>query len=133
MTRKIYEKLGGLYELSILGAGDNNMALSFIGKGLFSINDKATDGYKKSIIDFENQCNNIRIGYIPGIIKHYYHGSKANRKYAERWKILINNNYDPFIHITKNKDGLLIPTNDCPKELLDSILTYFKERNEDEI
>ena len=79
MTRKIYEKLGGLYELSILGAGDNNMALSFIGKGLFSINDKATDGYKKSIIDFENQCNNIRIGYIPGIIKHYYHGSKANR------------------------------------------------------
>jgi hypothetical protein len=34
--------------------------------------------------------------------------------------------------ITKNKDDLLIPTSACPKQLLDDIMTYFLERNEDE-
>jgi hypothetical protein len=133
MTRKIYNKIGNLYDYSILGSGDNNMALSFIGKGLNSLNENTTDGYKKSLIDFQNKCNNLRLGYVPGIIKHYFHGSKKNRKYSERWKILINNNYDPFIHVHKNNDGLLIPTKDCPKELLDNILNYFKERDEDEL
>jgi hypothetical protein len=133
MTRKLYDKIGSIYDVSILGSGDNNMALSFIGKGLTSVNEKATDGYKQSILDFENKCKNVRLGYVPGVIKHYYHGSKANRKYNDRWKILINYNYDPFIHITKNKEGLIIPTKDCPKKLLEDIFNYFKERNEDEI
>ena len=133
MTRNAYVKLGGLYELSILGSGDNNMALSFINNGLNSINENADDGYKQSIIDFQEKCNNLRLGYIPGIIRHFYHGSKKNRKYSERWKILINHKYNPFLFIEKNKDGLLIPTSSCPPKLLDEIFTYFKERNEDDI
>ena len=32
----------------------------------------------------------------------------------------------------KNNDGLLIPTAECPKLLLDQILQYFAERHEDE-
>ena len=50
----------------------------------------------------------------------------------ERWHILVDNAYDPFLHITKNKDGLLNPTNNCPPKILDDIVKYFKERNEDE-
>ena len=33
-TRKAYNKMGGLYDLSILGSGDHNMALSLIGNGI---------------------------------------------------------------------------------------------------
>jgi hypothetical protein len=44
----------------------------------------------------------------------------------------VKHNYDPYVHVKKNKDGLLIPTNTCPKELLDDIYAYFLERNEDE-
>ena len=50
----------------------------------------------------------------------------------ERWKILVNNKFDPYEHITHDKIGILIPTDNCPKQLLDDILNYFSERNEDE-
>jgi hypothetical protein len=124
--------MGGLYEKSILGAGDNNMCFAFLGKGIKSLNEASTDDYKNSIEEFQNNVKNLRIGYVPGLIRHYFHGSKKNRKYMDRWRILIDNNYSPDLHITKNKDGLIIPTEDCPKKILSDILVYFSERNEDE-
>jgi len=132
MTRKAYEKIGGLYDLSILGSGDHNMALSLLGKSMKSINNNNSKGYLDSLLSFEKSIINLRLGYIPGVIRHYFHGTKENRKYGERWLILIKHQYNPCIHVTKDKQGLLIPTEQCPKELLDDILKYFAERNEDE-
>lgn len=131
-TRKAYEKMGGLYEMSILGAGDTNMAFSFLGNGKKSINEKASQDYKNSIDTFNSSVINLRLGYIPGVIRHYFHGTKKNRKYSERWNILIDSMYSPVLHITYNKDGLIVPTVECPKKLLTDIMTYFSERNEDE-
>lgn len=132
MTRKAYERVGGVYELSILGSGDHNMAKSLIKDGKNSVNASVTNGYKNSVISWQNRANGLRLGYVPGVIRHYFHGSKKNRKYSERWQILVNNKYDPELHVTKNRDGLLIPTLECPQGLLDDIMNYFKERNEDE-
>lgn len=131
MTRKAYEKIGGLYEESILGSGDHNMALGFLGNK-DSINMNTTDGYKKSVENFVKKAQNLRLGYVPGIIRHYFHGTKENRKYNERWQILVKHKYDPSIHITRDKLGIIIPTKECPKGLLDDILQYFKERKEDD-
>ena len=132
MTRKTFDQLGGLYDKSILGSGDNNIALCLIQNGIKSININASPGYKKSINDYQDKFNNLRLGYVPGIIKHYFHGHKKNRKYDQRWQILINNNYDPFKDIIYNNDGLLIPTYDCSIKMLNEIYNYFSERNEDE-
>ena len=131
-TRNAYEKMGGLYDESILGAGDRNMALSFLGKGMSSLNDMTTEDYKDSLRKFESNVINLRLGYSPGIIRHYFHGSKKNRKYDERWRILVENAYSPSHHIRRNADGILIPTESCPVKILDDIMTYFKVRNEDE-
>ena len=131
-TRRAYETMGGLYDLSILGAGDHNMSFSFLGKGMDSVNAEATDDYKDSIKTFEDGAKTLRLGYVPGVIRHHFHGLKKNRKYMERWHILVDNAYSPKDHITKNKDGLLVPTAACPQKILDDILKYFKERNEDE-
>jgi hypothetical protein len=131
-TRKAYETMGGLYELSILGSGDTNIALSILNNGDKSYNENITQNYKKSIMKFQKRSNKLRIGYIPGVIKHFYHGSKKNRQYLERWQILVDNKYHPGEHITKNKDGILIPTESFPNKLKSDILNYFKERNEDE-
>jgi hypothetical protein len=131
-TRKAYEKMDGLYELSILGSGDHNMLLSLFGYGIQSLNGLTSDGYKQSIKEYENKVKKLRFGYVPGVIRHYFHGSKKNRKYSERWQILVENKFDPLIHITRDDIGLLIPTKECPKKLLDDIMIYFTERNEDE-
>ena len=131
-TRKAYEKMGGLYEKSILGAGDHNMALSFIENGLKSLNENTTQDYKDSVVEFEKRVQALRLGYVPGVIRHYFHGSKKNRKYSERWKILVDTQYSPNLHVTYDKQGLLISTAACPKRLLMDIMAYFSERNEDE-
>jgi len=132
-TRRAYEKMGGLYERSVLGAGDHNMALSLIGNGGKSVNIDTTQDYKDSVLDFENRAHGLRFGYVPGVIRHYFHGSKVNRQYSERWKILVDHEYSPTDHIeTRKSDGLLVPTALCPPKLLADIRQYFEERNEDE-
>ena len=131
-TRTAYDKMGGLYEMSILGSGDHNMSLSLIKRGIHSLNVNTTDDYKETVESFEMRVKNLRVGYCPGVIRHYFHGSKKNRKYMERWKILVDYKYSPYEHITKNKDGIIVPTDLCPKEMLKDILNYFAERNEDE-
>jgi len=130
ITRRAYEKLGGLYDVSILGSGDHNMAMCLLGHGISSINDATSDGYKNSILEFEKVAKTLRLGYVPGVIRHYWHGSKKDRKYSERWKILVKHQFDPSVHVTK-RNGLIVPTNNCPPELLKDIMSYFLERNED--
>ncbi len=131
-TRKAYEKMGGLYDLGVLGSGDNIMAMSFIDKVNKILNYDYTEEYKESMYKFQKNTNHLRFGYIPGVIRHYFHGTKANRRYTERWQILIRHKYNPETYIRKNEIGLLVPTENCPKEFLNDILRYFKERNEDE-
>lgn len=131
-TRKAYEKMGGLFDKAILGSADNIMALSLIQKGLTGVNEDSTDDYIQSVVNFQERVKQLRLGYVPGVIRHHFHGSKKNRNYSDRWKILMNHEYSPSEHITYDKDGILIPTDKCPKGMLDEILGYFKERNEDE-
>lgn len=130
MTRKAYEQMGGLYEFGICGAGDNHMSLSWINNGIKSVHECVSDGYKQSVLEYQERCKGLTIGYIGGVIKHEFHGKKNDRKYNERWLILVKNKYDPYQHITY-KDGLLIPTKDCPQKMLDDIYNYFCSRKED--
>ena len=131
-TRKAYEQMGGLYERAILGSGDHIMSLSLIQKGSSAINSESTDDYKESIAEFQDRVKRLRLGYVPGVIRHYFHGSKKNRGYAERWQILLKWGFSPTTHVTNDRDGILVPTKECPPELLKEIMDYFKSRNEDE-
>jgi hypothetical protein len=132
MTRKAYERIGGLYEYAILGSGDNIMSLSLINNGLKGINDQSTDEYKKTIENFQTKMRTLRLGYTPGVIRHHYHGSKKKRGYNDRWKILTENNYNPLEHLFYDKNSLLVPTSSCPQDILDRIKEYFYDRSEDE-
>ena len=131
-SRKAYDRMGGLYENAILGSGDNIMMCSLLGQADKSVHLNNSQEYKQDIYDYQTRVKNLRFSYVPGVIRHYYHGAKVNRRYKERWQILVDHGYNPLIHIKKNKDGLLIPTDQCPAGLLVDILEYFKARNEDE-
>jgi len=132
MTRKAYDSIGGLYENAILGSGDNIMMLSIIGVSIYGLNSNSTHGYKENVLSFEKKARTLRLGYVPGVIRHHYHGTKQNRKYQERWAILLNHLYDPTIHIKRDKQGILVPTEQFPEQLKIDIMVYFRERNEDE-
>jgi hypothetical protein len=132
INRKAYEKIGGLYEYAILGSGDKIMALSLIGRALDGFKHiNLHDEYKQTIIEYESKMKLLRLGYVPGVIRHYYHGTRTDRKYVERWRVLIDNQYNPLEHVIHNSDGVLVPTNTSPPNMWEQIQKYFYARNED--
>ena len=132
ITRKAYEKIGGLYDKGVLGSGDNIMAMSFINKCEKITNTEYSEDYNNSMMEYQQKAKTLRLGYTPGVIRHHYHGSKKNRKYTERWLILIKHLYSPIKHLTYDATGLLIPTAAFSDEFKNDIMDYFKERKEDE-
>jgi len=132
ITRKAYEKIGGLYDKGILGSGDNIMAFSFINICDTFTSDSYNEDYNNSMLEFQEKAKTLRLGYVPGVIRHHYHGSKQKRNYTERWKILIKHSYSPNIHITYDDIGILVPTKNFTEIFKNDILEYFKERKEDD-
>ena len=132
MNRRAFDKLGGLYDYGILGSGDNNIAHSILGTVLGTNHKDNSKGYRESLESYQMRARGLRLGFVPGVIRHYFHGSKKNRKYGERWKILIKYQYDPYKHIIRDEIGLLYPSKKCPRGLLLEIERYFQLRNEDE-
>ena len=132
ITRKAYERIGGLFDKGILGSGDSVIALSFIGRSHLLNNPNYNDDYNKSMLDYQEKASKLRLGYVPGVIRHHYHGSKFNRQYTERWKILMKHNYSPVNMIVYDDIGVICPSENMNQEFKDDILNYFKERKEDD-
>jgi hypothetical protein len=132
ITRKAYEKIGGIYQDSILGSGDHIMALAFTGNAKISIHNNSTNDFFDSVVEFEYKAKELRLGYIPGVIRHFYHGTKANRKYKERWQILTEFKFSPKLHLKIQENGLLVPSPLAPVKMIQAINEYFHERKEDE-
>ena len=81
---------------------------------------------------FEFKSKGTRLGYLPGVVKHHFHGSKKNRRYNDRWQILVKHAYNPMKHLHLRPDGLIVPAPACPPQLLEELYDYFAQRNEDE-
>ena len=133
-TRDAINTMGGLFDLAILGAGDHHMACCLIGEGEKSIPKGIHNNYRKLVLAWQNRALRLHknIGYVKGTICHYWHGKKVNRKYKQRWSILIENNYNPSADVHKDWQGVLTlyPGHETMR---DQIREYFQSRNEDSI
>ena len=132
ITRKAYEKIGGLYDKGVLGSGDSIMALSLINKVKNMHNNKYHTDYNASMLEYEVKSKGLRLGYTPGVIRHHFHGTKQNRKYTERWQILMKHQFSPREHLMYDANGILVPSATFSKEFKEDIMTYFRERKEDD-
>ena len=133
-TRNAINTVGGLFDHSIMGAGDHHMACCLIGHGKNSIPRAISPHYKKLVLSWEERALRLHknVGYIKGMIYHYWHGKKSDRKYKDRWAVLIDNKFDPTNDIHKDWQGAwsLFPGHD---KLRDEMRMYFQARNEDSI
>lgn len=129
------DAVGGLIDWAILGAADNHMARALVGQVEKSANPKIHTNYMKRLLQWQKRSEEKikrNIGYVQGTILHYWHGSKFNRRYWDRWKILIDNDFDPEIDIYRDSRGIYKLTGNKPK-LRDQIRQYMKQREEDSI
>lgn len=133
--RESWNNMGGLLDVGILGSSDHHMAWALIGEVLDHIPDGLTNGYRKRLKTWEEQVlSTIRkdIGWMPGTIIHHWHGSKKNRKYQERWKILQKHQFDPDKDLIRDWQGVY-EFSYVGERLRDDIRRYFRSRNEDSI
>lgn len=137
--RESLDALGGLIDFAILGAGDNHMAHALIGEAAQSIHPKIHEVYRRRVMEWQWRTKHyIRedVGYVSGLLLHYWHGKKVDRKYWDRWKILVSNKFNPDTDIKYDSQGALVLVDrfdERTKKLRDDIRAYNRERNEDSI
>jgi hypothetical protein len=134
-TREAINGLGGLIDYAICGAGDHHMVCAIIGEVSKSYPQNINKHYKMMLQSYQERALRTlhkRISYVKGSIYHYWHGKKTDRKYHDRWQILLKNNFDPLVHIHKDSQGLIV-LHPSYESLRKDLYNYFRARNEDSV
>lgn len=129
-TNQAYHHMGRLIDWAILGSGDRHMAMALIGKVQDSYPGGVQPAYKAILELFQQKCAGMRVSHINGTIMHHWHGSLQNRKYVERWQILVDNKFDPLVDIGRSNEGLIRLT-PAGMRFEPLITEYFVGRSED--
>lgn len=134
-----FNKVGGMIDFCVLGAGDWYMAHGLVGSmNVTYSSDHADSAYARRLLEWQKRCDRwIKqdVGYVPGMVYHDFHGRKANRFYGTRGKILTSNNFNPDTDLKYDSFGQLqLETYERRQiKLRDQIRGYFRARNEDSI
>jgi hypothetical protein len=137
--REAIDAVGGLIDYAPLGAADNHMAKGLVGDISNSVHPNVSKAYKNMLLEWERRAT-IRIrknvGYVEGLLLHNWHGPKSDRKYWDRWKPLVDFQFNPQLDLKRDAQGLWQLTDRMePRSiaLRDGIRHYFRQRNEDSI
>jgi hypothetical protein len=137
--RDAWDELGGMIDFGLMGAGDNHMAHALIGEVHRTIHKDLHPRYKERLFEWQFRAErHIRrnVGYVSGLLIHYWHGRKGDRRYRHRWRILTDNQFNPDIDLKYDWQGLLqlVDRGDLRSiTLRDQARAYFRARNEDSI
>lgn len=133
--RDALNNLGGLFDTAVLGSADRHMAFAFMDCVDKSYPKGISAGYVEQLQLWQTRCRKYikkNVGYMPGSLLHFWHGKKVDRRYQDRWKILLKHQYDPEFDLKPDTQGLYQFSERCPQLEYD-IRKYFQARNEDSI
>jgi hypothetical protein len=130
--REIFTRFGGLYDKMITGGGD---AVHTFGafQGFWDIwffeqyNTEFVDDMKRWGEPLHRYVRG-NIGVIDAQVDHLFHGTRADRQYAYRSKIVIG--IDPATELVHDSAGTLVWNTD-KKQVIREMENYFADRNED--
>lgn len=133
--REVLEAVGKLVDWSIIGSNDYFMVVAMMGTVDPLYERMSSPGYAEMLLNWQERFRD-RVGGDIGCVKtmllHYWHGRKTDRRYDTRWRILVDNRFDPYVDLHYNSDGL-VELNEGKPNLRDAIRAYFEARNEDNI
>jgi len=133
--REAFDHVGCLLDTAILGAADRHMGYALIGRAAESVPANINVGYLNEVLRWQARAEKYitrDVGFVTQGLTHNWHGKKRDRQYADRWKILVNNDYTPHLDLKKDWQGLWQLT-DRNYRLRDQIRAYFSARHEDSI
>lgn len=132
--REAFDAIGGLLDCCIAGAGDHHMAYALLDyPDPLAVPSASTGAYSRRVVIWRERAQAaIRrdVGVVPGTGFHFWHGTRADRRYPARWQILTRNGFDPDLDLSYDGQGILQLTGNKPA-LRDDLRTYFLLRDED--
>jgi len=135
-TRQAWDHLGGLLDFGIIGSGDRYMACGLIGEMAQALSQdliRECPVYTEWCFEWQKRAQlyiKQNIGFVDGLLLHYFHGAKKNRGYFNRPQVLWQNQFDPSKDIKRDWQGMYQLTDTKPK-LRDQLRAYFRSRQED--
>ena len=119
----------------IIGGGDSAMAFALydqyeLSKLHHQLNDMQYKHYLNWSIPF-NKAIDKKINYVSGKIYHLWHGTLKNRQYFKRYDGLSKLEFNPFVDIKINEDGIWELRKEA-HDLKNYLIEYFKKRKEHE-
>ena len=134
-TAEAWDQVGGLIDFSLMGSADYQMACALLGDVVSSTYNRSySGGYISKLVEWEQKCAGMKVGYVDGLILHNYHGKKSDRGYGTRWKVLVDLDFSPQRDLVSNPQGILTLNKESEKyfELKDELIKYFISRKEDD-
>jgi hypothetical protein len=134
--RDAWDHLAGLIDFGIVGSADSYMAHALIGELARCLSAdivRACPTYADWCFEWQARAETYikrNIGFVDGLLLHYFHGSKSKRGYSNRSDILWQNNFDPAKDIKRDWQGVWQLT-DQKTGLRDQLRAYFRSRDED--
>lgn len=134
--RQELEQCGLLISESLIGAADHQMAHALVGNVNKSYHGQVSQGYKDVFDQWQAKALHYvrkNIGCIDGHLTHDWHGSRVNRRYVDRWEIVLKSDFDPRRDLTVDSQGLHVLNHLGPKYiyLRNALREYFTQRDED--
>ncbi len=133
-TRKCIDKIFPLLDIGILGSGDFHMVTAMMGYVDLTFTMAYTDSYQRYLLEWQEKVKHLKdhVGYMKGLILHYWHGKIKDRGYETRWKLLVKHKFNPYKDLVKNKHGVYVIHSD-KKGLIKDIEEHFLSRKEDDV
>jgi hypothetical protein len=135
--REAIEHLGGLIDWNILGAGDWQMAFALVGDVQHAMNPHLHPAYLRMAYEWQARAERYirrNVSFMPGLLLHYFHGKMRDRQYGDRWRALLQYQFNPLHDLKRDSQGLWQLVDDGSvrsMQLRDAIRAYFLARNED--
>lgn len=135
MHRSFYEECG-FYPYAIMGAGDTVFATGALDIEPFSVTREAIGEPNLDNGVFGSWMNRMQkfmaggdVGCVRGSLWHEWHGSRQNRRYSQRAKLVARMDVNRDLEISRH--GYLRWTSDANRGMQIGVAGYFKDRKED--
>lgn len=122
-----------LFDLNVLGSGDSDMACGFYGWWEHPHLTGYHPAMRQAVLAWGQQVwHDVRgrVGYVPGVVRHLWHGSLVDRQYVWRWRAFSRFQYQPARDLRAGAHGLWEWTGANPI-FEQGVREYFLARRED--
>lgn len=90
MHRSLFDSIGGLFDLCIVGSGDLHFAYALLGRIDETIPIGMSQDYRTQARQWADRLTHVakggaNVGYVDTALFHQWHGTRENRSYVDRW------------------------------------------------